>query len=68
MSPTSEELNDDFILGIALCIIWKSPRIEQVRENMHFANFPRMQHLAKLNVGVFTLIMRQLVRKEDRIA
>lgn len=51
MSPTSDELNDDFVLGIALCIIWKAPRIEQAKENMNFANFPRMQHLAKLNVG-----------------
>lgn len=48
MSPDNVELNDEFILGIALCIIWKAPRIDSRR--LGSADFPRMQHLAKLNV------------------
>lgn len=50
MSPRSTELDDEFILGIALSIIWKSPRIE--RTGMNVTNFQRMQTLAKLNVRI----------------
>lgn len=59
MSPRSTELDDDFILGIALCIIWKSPRIE--RTNMNVAHFQRMQTLSKLNVRRFLKVVCNLL-------
>jgi len=49
MSPRTSELDDDFILGIAFCIIWKAPRIQT--RGMNLGNFAKMQHLAKLNVS-----------------
>lgn len=47
MSPHNPELDDDFVLGIALSIIWKAPRLRS--RNMNQASFPNMQKLAKLN-------------------
>lgn len=49
MSPRNSELDVDFILGVALCIVWKAPRID--KQHMSVSDFPQMQHLAKLNVG-----------------
>ncbi|CAD6576375.1 MAG: SM-like, degradation of cytoplasmic mRNAs and positively regulates transcription initiation [Cyphobasidiales sp. Tagirdzhanova-0007] len=47
MSPRTCELDDDFILAVVFCIIWKAPRLSQ--HNMNIENFPQMQNLAKLN-------------------
>lgn len=64
MSPQPSELDDEFVLGLAICIIWKMPRIRP--KGMVFTDFAHMQNQAKLNNST-TYFLAGIVGRAARV-
>ena len=65
MAPQASELDDHFVRGMCLCIVWKMPRI--LPKGIGSANFQQMQNQAKLN-NATTYFLAGIMGRASRVS